>query len=96
MQTKETSIYWHNGDNVAEIITADYNFQKHIKSVAKKYKEVVIDAEPCKENDYYLQALIPVEFIQFKHKTKRNYNPEQRKKRSEQMKKINLSRAKGV
>ena len=89
MRGRETGIHWNTGDSLAEVVTADYNFQKHIKSAAKKYEEIIIDQEPCEENDYYMCALVPITFINFKVKTTRNYTPEQREKRRQQMQKIN-------
>ena len=96
MKSKENEIHWKTSDNLAELVISDVNMQKHIKKVAKKYNEIIIDSEPCKDNNYCLFALIPIDFIMFKQKAKRNYTPEQKKKRSEQMQKINAKRKKNT
>ena len=92
MKSRENSIFWKRGDNLAELVISDVNMQKHIKKAAKKYDKIIIDAEPDEDNDYCLLALVPVDCIQFKIKSKRNYTPEQKKKRSEQMQKINAEK----
>lgn len=95
MRGRETGIHWNAGDNIAEVVTADYNLQQQIRKAARKYKDIIIDQEPCEENECYMCALIPIDFINFKKKTTRNYTPEQRKKRSEQKKLINERKKQG-
>lgn len=93
MDYKTNSFYWSANDNLAEFIVSDVNMQRHIRKAAKTYTDIVIDEEPSKENDYCMIGLIPTELIQFKVKTKRNFSPEQRQKRSEQMKLINKNKS---
>lgn len=92
MKSRENEIHWNTSDNLAELVISDVNMQRRIKKAAKKYHEIIIDSEPCEENNYCLFALVPIDFIGFKQKAKRNYTPEQIKKRSEQIKKINERR----
>ena len=87
-----TGIHYFKGDDTAEITTADKELMARIRLAAKKRKDVVIDQEPCVDNGGFMLALVPVELFLSeykKKKTKRNYTPEQRKKRAELMRKIN-------
>ena len=93
MQYRANSFYWDAKDNLAEFVVSDVNMQRHIRKAAKKYSEIVIDEEPSEENDYCMIGLIPTELIQFKVRAKRNFSPEQRQKRSEQMKLINKNKS---
>lgn len=95
MKSRENSFYWRADDNLAEFVISDVNMQRHIRKVSKKYPDIVIDEEPNEDNNYCMIGLIPIEFFQFRIKTKRQFTPEERKKRSEQMRKINkLKKAK--
>ena len=89
-----TGIHWFKGDDTAEITTADRQFMARIRDLAKSNKDIFIDQEPCKDNGGFMLALIPIELLlpEPKEKITRNYTPEQRKKRSEQMRKINAER----
>lgn len=89
MDYKANSFYWSANDNLAEFVVSDVNMQRHIRKAAKTYADIVIDEEPSEENDFCMIGLIPTELIQFRVKTKRNFSPEQRKKRAELMRKIN-------
>ncbi|MBO7714197.1 MAG: hypothetical protein J6S85_11540 [Methanobrevibacter sp.] len=85
-----TGIHYFKDDEIAEITTADKELMARIRAISKR-KGVVIDQEPCKENGGFMLALVPIEYLlaEPKPKIKRNLTPEQRKKRSEQMRKIN-------
>ena len=92
MEYRANSFYWSANDNLAEFVISDVNMQRHIRKAAKIYTDIVIDEEPKEENNYCMLGLIPIELIHFRVKTKRNFTPEQRQKRSEQMKKINAQK----
>ena len=89
-----TGIHYFKDDETAEITTADKELMARIRAISKR-KGVVIDQEPCKENGGFMLALVPIEYLlaEPKPKTKRNLTPEQRKKRSEQMKLINKNKS---
>ena len=90
-----TGIHYFKGDETAEVTTADKALMARIRNAAESCKDVVIDQEPSADNGGFMLALIPIELIlpeQKKEKVKRNYTPEQRLKRSEQMRKINEQR----
>ena len=89
MEYRANSFYWNANDNLAEFVISDVNMQRHIRKAARKFKDIIIDEEPNEENDHCMLGLIPTDFIQFRVKTKRQFSPEERQKRSEQMKKIN-------
>jgi hypothetical protein len=89
MEYRANSFYWRANDNLAEFVVSDVNMQRHIRKAAKKYTDIIIDEEPSEENDYCMLGLIPTEFIQFRVKTTKQFSPEERQKRSEQMRKIN-------
>jgi hypothetical protein len=85
-----TGIHYFKGDDTAEITTADKELMSRIRALSK-CKGVVIDQEPSKDNGGFMLALVPVKYLlaEPKQKTKKNYSPEQRRKRAEQMRKIN-------
>ena len=89
MEYRANSFYWSANDNLAEFVVSDVNLQRHIKKAARKYSEIIIDEQPNEDNDYCLIGLMPIEFIHFRQKMKRQFSPEERQKRSEQMKLIN-------
>ena len=88
-----TGIHYFKGDKTAEITTADRELMARIRALSKR-EGVVIDQEPCKENGGFMLALVPIELLleEPKPKTKRQYTEEQRKKRAEQMRKINAQK----
>ena len=85
-----TGIHYFKDDETAEITTADKELMARIRALSK-CKGVVIDQKPSKDNGGFMLALVPIKYLlaEPKQKTKRNYTPEQRKKRAEQMRKIN-------
>jgi hypothetical protein len=89
-----TGIHYFMGDDIAEVTTADKDLMARIRNAAKRNKDIVIDQEPSIDNGGFMLALVPVNLFipEQKEKAKRNYTPEQRKKRSEQMRKINDKR----
>ena len=87
-----TGIHYFKGDETAEVTTADRELMAKIREFARQKKGVIIDQEPCVDNGGFMLALVPVELFLSeykKKKIKRNYTPEQRKKRAELMRKIN-------
>lgn len=90
-----TGIHYFKGDTTAEITTADRELMARIRALSKR-KGVVIDQEPSKDNGGFMLALVPIKYLlaEPKPKTKRNYTPEQRQKRAEQMRKMNEEKKK--
>ena len=88
-----TGIHYFKGDEIAEITTADKKLMARIRAL-EKHKGVVIDQEPCADNGGFMLALVPIKYLLAppKPKTKRQYTEEQRKKRAEQMRKINAQK----